>query len=148
MLSMGQPVQEITIARVTVIYFLQSSFSNDFVINQKTSVLTLVQNVEFPGLMVYSKSMTLKLTEERVSKSFNLLQNNFSQSGDTHFRTKKIIRPSLFHNTSSTSSTTAVSIFTTATRLSKEKERVIQHELKSLIKMADGEFKEFSIGNV
>ena len=85
MLSMGPTVQEITIARVTVIYFFQSSSSNDFVINQKTSVLTLVQNVEFPGLMVDSKSMTLKLTEERVSKSFNLLQNNFSQSGDTHF---------------------------------------------------------------
>ena len=46
----------------------------------------------------------IEIDRGKSSKSFKLLQNNFSQSGDIHFRTDKIIRPNLFYNTGSNSS--------------------------------------------
>lgn len=60
-----------------VIYLFQYL---DFVVNQGKSVLS---PVEFLEGAVDSKSMTLKLTEERVLK-ISTLQSNFSQPRDIH----------------------------------------------------------------
>lgn len=110
------------IARGAVIYLLQCL---DFVINQKKLVLILVQNIEFLELLVNSKSMTFETDREKSPESLKILQNNSSQSEDSHLRIDQVIRPSHFHNTNSTSSSTAVLIFTTAASLSLKKEHVI-----------------------
>ena len=119
---MGQSVQKIKIARENVICFLQCL---DFVINQKKSALSSMQNKEFLGLLVHSEN-AIETDRGKSSKRFNLLQNNFSQSRDIHFRIGKIIKPSIFLNTSSIFSSTAVSIFTTIASLSPGKENVIK----------------------
>ena len=122
MLLMGQSVQEILTTCNTVIYLL---LHLGFAINQKKSVLSLVPNIEASGGF---REYDMETDRGKSSNSLNLLQNNFLQPEDIHFR---IIRSSLFHNTSSTSSSTAVSVFTTAAHLSPEKEYVIQQENKS-----------------
>ena len=122
MLLMGQSVQEIMIEDNTVIYLL---LHLRFVINQKKSVLSLVPNIEPSGGF---RDYDIETDRGKSSNSLNLLQNNLLQPGDIHFT---VIRSSPFHNTSSTSSSTAVSVFTTAAYLSREKENVIQQENKS-----------------
>ena len=108
-----------------------------------------MQNIEFLELLVNSKSMIFETDREKSPESLKILQNNSSQSEDSHLRIDQVIRPSHFHNTNSTSSSTAVLIFTTAASLSLKKEHVIQEEtesgqnVSSRVKMMDKEFKSF-----
>ena len=95
------------------------------------------------------KEYDIETDREKSPKSLKILQSNSSQSEDSHLRIDQVIRPSHFHNKNSTSSSTAVLIFTTAASLSLKKEPVIQEENKSgqnassRFKMVDKEFKSF-----
>ena len=58
-------VEEILVARVSVIFLLQHL---EFAINFKKCVLELTQEIEFLGMIVKSKIITLSLSQEKVQK--------------------------------------------------------------------------------
>ena len=65
MLMLAKSIQEILIAKDTVIYLLQHL---GFVINLKKSVLIPTQKIEFLGLIIDSVELTLSLTQEKLDK--------------------------------------------------------------------------------
>ena len=65
MLIMCQSQGELVVARETLIFLLQHL---GFVINQKKSLLTPVQKIEFLGMEINSVTMTLTLPQEKVNK--------------------------------------------------------------------------------
>ena len=64
-LIMCQSQGELVVAQETLIFLLQHL---GFVINQKKSLLTPVQEIEFLGMEINSVSMTLTLPQEKVNK--------------------------------------------------------------------------------
>ena len=58
-------VEEILVARVSVIFLLQHL---EFAINFKKCVLELTQEIEFLGMLVKSKTITLSVSQEKVQK--------------------------------------------------------------------------------
>ena len=66
MLLTGHSVEEMLMARDTVIFFLQQL---EFVLNLKKSVLTPTQRVDFLGVTLDSFIMNLSLPEKKVSKA-------------------------------------------------------------------------------
>ena len=65
MLIMCQSQGELVVAQETLIFLLQHL---GFVINQKKSLLTPVQKIEFLGMEINSVTMTLTLPQEKVNK--------------------------------------------------------------------------------
>ena len=65
LLIFGNTLEEIVAARVSVIFLLQHL---GFVINFKKCVLEPTQEIEFLGMIVNSKTMTLSLPQEKVQK--------------------------------------------------------------------------------
>jgi hypothetical protein len=63
MLLFGVSMEEITTARDSTIYLLESL---GFVINYQKSVLQPTQNIEFLGVVINSVTMTMSLTEEKI----------------------------------------------------------------------------------
>ena len=64
MLVMATSLEEITIARDTVVYLLQAL---GFTLNEKKSMLKPCQIMEFLGVIVNSLDMTFTVPEEKVS---------------------------------------------------------------------------------
>ena len=58
-------MEEILVARDSVIFLLQHL---EFVINFKKCVLEPTQEIQFLGIIVNSKTMTLSLSQEKVQK--------------------------------------------------------------------------------
>ena len=65
LLIFGNTMEEILVARDSVIFLLQHL---SFVINFKKCVLEPTQEIEFLGVIVNSKIMTLSLTQKKVQK--------------------------------------------------------------------------------
>ena len=64
MLILGSTIEELLCSRDTIIYLLQHL---GFVINWNKSFLSPVQEIDFLGLLVNSKNMTLSLTESIIN---------------------------------------------------------------------------------
>ena len=65
LLIFGNTIEEILVARDSVIFLLQHL---EFVINFKKCVLEPTQEIQFLGIIVSSKTMTLSLSQEKVQK--------------------------------------------------------------------------------
>ena len=65
LLIFGNAIEEILVARDSVIFLLQHL---EFVINFKKCVLEPTQEIQFLGIIVNSKTMTLSLSQEKVQK--------------------------------------------------------------------------------
>ena len=65
LLIFGNTIEEILVARDSVIFLLQHL---EFVINFKKCVLEPTQEIQFLGIIVNSKTMTLSLSQEKVQK--------------------------------------------------------------------------------
>ena len=65
LLIFGNTMEEILVTQHSVIFLLQHL---GFVINSKNCVLEPTQKVEFLGMIVNSKTMTLSLPQEKVQK--------------------------------------------------------------------------------
>ena len=65
MLIIGSCIKELMQSRDTVIYLLQHL---GFVVNWEKSLLCPVQEIEFLGLLISSKNMTLSLTDQKMTK--------------------------------------------------------------------------------
>ena len=65
MLLLGKTMEEILVARDTLIFLLQNL---GFVINLKKSVLEPQQKIEFLGLIIDSQNLSLSLTEQKLQK--------------------------------------------------------------------------------
>ena len=65
LLIFGNTMEEILVARDSVIFLLQHL---EFVINFKKCVLEPTQEIQFLGIIVNSKTMTLSLSQEKVQK--------------------------------------------------------------------------------
>ena len=65
LLIFGNTMEEILVARDSIIFLLQHL---SFVINFKKCVLEPTQEIEFLGVIVNSKTMTLSLTQKKVQK--------------------------------------------------------------------------------
>ena len=74
-LIMGSSEEEILMARDTVIYLLQAL---GFVINWAKSVLEPAQEMEFLGIVINSKEMSMLLTEEKISQLTKLCEDTLS----------------------------------------------------------------------
>lgn len=72
LLMLGFSKEELIQARDIIIFLLQHL---GFVINQKKCALQPVQKINFLGLIVNSKSMTLALTAEKIAKVKSLCQD-------------------------------------------------------------------------
>ena len=87
-LLMGRTLEEILMSRDTLIFLLQHL---GFVINMKKSVLKPSQQIEFLGLKINTRTMTLVLTEEKMNKVILKCQNLFSHPQTTVLELKKLI---------------------------------------------------------
>ena len=65
LLIFGNTIEEILVARDSVIFLLQHL---EFAINFKKCVLEPTQEIQFLGIIVNSKTMTLSLSQEKVQK--------------------------------------------------------------------------------
>ena len=65
MLLIGRTAENVQMYRDTVILLLQEL---GFVINLKKSVMTPSQEMEFLGMVINSKEMTISLPEEKLQK--------------------------------------------------------------------------------
>ena len=72
MLLMGRTLQGIMTGRDTLIFLLQNL---DYVINLKKSILQPVKQLEFLGLQINTKEMTLSLSEEKMVHNIQQCQN-------------------------------------------------------------------------
>ena len=75
LLIFGSSMEEILMARDTVIYLLEGL---GFVINYKKSVITPTTSLEYLGIIVDSTSMTMSLTEEKSVSLTKLCQKTLT----------------------------------------------------------------------
>ena len=87
-LLMGRTLEEILMSRYLLIFLLQHL---GFVINLKKPVLKPSQQIEFLGLKIDTRTMTLALTEEKMEKLILKCQNLFSHPQTAVLELTKLI---------------------------------------------------------
>ena len=88
MLLMGRTLPEILMARDTLIFLLQYL---GFVINLKKSVLHIVKQIEFLGLVIDTEKMTFTLSEEKLKHVSQQCQEIFKQPKTSVLNLTKLI---------------------------------------------------------
>ena len=91
MLIIGRTMEETIALRDTVILLVQCL---GFVVNQKKSVMTPVQEIEFLGMIVNSREMTISLPQKKLKSIKQMVSGFVSESRDNSFRVNKGVRPS------------------------------------------------------
>ena len=84
----GRTKEETTALRDTVILSLQCI---GFVINQKKSMMTLVQEIEFMGMIVNSKEMTVSLPQKKLQSIKHVCQDLHQNPETTVLELTKVL---------------------------------------------------------
>ena len=88
MLLLGKTMEEILVARDTLIFLLQHLW---FVINLKKSVLEPQQKMEFLGLIIDFQNLSLSLTEQKLQKVKNCCMEMYKATKVSILELKKLL---------------------------------------------------------